>query len=200
MSFHRTVLLAVVGVFAAAFATAAQAQCGGCAAPIAYAAAPVYAGGCGGCGASLPVTYAEPIAAPFVYAQPSCGGCGCGACITVQAVPVAPAPIAVDHWDTGGWVGGCGCGCGGCGCGGCGGAYGYLPIAAASPIYIVNQGPEYSGPGLMRPFGTYSPLTGLANPAAYPYVGPGYARGPYGARYANRHYWHHYGYPHRWRG
>jgi hypothetical protein len=187
MPFHRTVLLAIVSVFATAFATAAQAQCGGCAAPIAYAAAPVYAGGCGGCGASLPLTYAAPAPAPIVYAQPTCGSCGCGGCAIVQAVPVAPAPIAVDHWDTGGWVGGCGCG----GCGGCAGAYGYQPIAAASPIYIVNQGPDYSGPGLMRPFGTYSPWTGLANPAAYPYIGPGYAY---------RHSWRHYGHPHRWRG
>jgi len=191
MSFHRTVLVAIVSVLATAFASAAaHAQCGGCGAPVAYAPASYYAGGCGGCGASLPVTYAEPAPQPVVYAQPTCGGCGCGGCATLQAVPVAPAPIAVDHWDTGGWVNGCGCG--GCG-GGCATAYGYgyQAVAVGSPLYVVNQGPEYSGPGLVRPFGTYAPWTGVANPAAYPYVGP---------RYAYRHHWRHYGYPHRWHG
>ena len=112
----------------------------------------------------------------------------------IAPVPVAPAPIAVDHWDTNGF-GGCGffgfhwggCGAvGSCGlfsgpgacaapppCGTCG-----RPVAfriAPSPVYIVNQGPKYSGPGFMIPFKTYSPTTDLAAPREFPYIS---ARGP----------------------
>jgi hypothetical protein len=148
---------------------------------------------CGGCGA---VTYVQPIAIqPVVQVQP----------IFVEpVVPVAVAPIAVDHWDANGW--GCGC-CGGCGCGGCGAAFGYRAAVVPSPFYVVNQGPEYSGPGLTVPFGTYSPATNLAAPGQYPYVsGPRYGYGPrypyYRSRYTyQRPYWNPYRYyPHRWRG
>jgi hypothetical protein len=188
MSFHRTVLVAFIALIATAFAPAAFAQCGGCGGPVA-------------------VTYVQPVPQvvyvpapqPVVYAQPTCGGCGCGGCANFAAVPVAPAPIAVDHWDTGGYVG-----CGGCGCNSCGSTFGYQPVVPSS-LYVVNQGPEYSGPGIMRPYGTYSPDTGLANAAEYPNVsGPGYGYGPHrayhGPHYAYRpHYWHRYGY-HGWRG
>ena len=85
----------------------------------------------------------------------------------------------------------------GCGC------------AAHAPMYVVNQGPEYSGPGLTVPYGTYSPGTNLAGPAQYPYVaGPGYGYGPryprpyYHSRFTYQgHGWNPYRYaPHRWRG
>jgi hypothetical protein len=177
MSFHRTILVACIAVFATVFSSVAFAQCGGC----------------GG----VAVTYVQPVAVQPVYVQP-----------VVQAVPVVAAPIAVDRWDTNGW-GGCGC-CGGCGgCGGCSATFGYHAAVVPSPFYVVNQGPEYSGPGLMLPYGTYSPGANLAAPGGYPYVaGPGYGYGPryprpyYGSRFAyQRHYWNPYRYyPHRWRG
>ena len=104
--------------------------------------------------------------------------------------PIAPAPIAVDHWDTGGWgrcgwggCGGIGCGCGSCGCGR-GLLYGLL--AAPAPIYVVNQGPEYTGPGIMVPYHTYSPQAGFVAPYDYPYIsGSGYG---YGHRYGYGRY------------
>jgi hypothetical protein len=134
--------------------------------------------GCGGCGSAVAVTYAQPV---------------------VAAVPVMPSPIAVDHWDMGGF-GGCGCGS----CGGCSNSLAYAQPAAA-PMYVVNQGPEYSGPGLMVPYGTYSPATNLAAPAAYPYIGArgyGYGTGYRGYHHYGRPYYHasyaarpyHYGY------
>jgi hypothetical protein len=187
MSFHRTILVAFTAVFATALTSSAFAGCGGCgfgyAAPIVYAPPPVYTQGCGGCGVA--VTYAQPV----IYMQSGCGGCGSAVAVTyaqpvVAAVPVMPSPIAVDHWDMGGF-GGCGCGS----CGGCANSLAYAQPAAA-PMYVVNQGPEYSGPGLMVPYGTYSPATNLAAPAAYPYIG---ARGyGYGAGYRG---YHHYGHP-----
>jgi hypothetical protein len=191
MSFNRTILAACTAVFAIVFAPAAFAGCGGCgfAAPaIEYAPAPVYAapiayggggccGGCGGCGSAVAVTYVQPV----VYVQPA-------------PVMVAPQPIAVDHWDTGGWGR-----CGGCG----GGGFGYT--LAPSAAYVVNQGPYYSGPGTMIPYQTYSPGYGLANPAAYPYIGAGYygpryARPYYGAHAAYRPYRHYYRRTNYWRG
>jgi hypothetical protein len=206
MSFHRSVLVACTAVFAAAFGSTAFAQCGGCGGAVTYAqpvveVQPVVV---------QPVVQVQPIQVqPVVEVQPIVVQ------PVVQAVPVAPAPIAVDHWDTngfgcGGGCGGCGggCGCGGCGggCGGCSSTFGYHTVAA--PMYVVNQGPEYSGPGLTVPFGTYSPATNLAAPAQYPYVaGPGYSYGPrypyYRSRYAyHRPYWNPYrSYPHHyWRG
>ena len=90
----------------------------------------------------------------------------------LPAPPIAPAPIAVDHWDTGGWGG---CGCGSCGCAG---AALYARPVAPAPIYVVNQGPEYTGPGIMVTYRTYSPQAGLAAPYDYPYISrPGYGYG-----------------------
>ena len=84
MSFHRVILVVSATLFAVGLSSAAFA-------------------GCGGCGFEAPALYAPP-----VYAQPA----------PVYAIPaplpppavVAPAPIAVDHWDTGGCgtLGGCG--------------------------------------------------------------------------------------------
>ena len=50
-----------------------------------------------------------------------------------------------------------------------------VPIAPA-PIYVVNQGPEFSGPGITVPFHTWQPT-------------PGYGPGPY---------WRGYGWGHRY--
>ena len=54
-----------------------------------------------------------------------------------------------------------------------------IPIAPA-PIYVVNQGPDYSGPGIMVPYHVWTRGSYIA-PGTYPYV-PGYG------------YWHRYGY------
>jgi hypothetical protein len=215
MSLHRTFLVACVAAFVTIFTSAAFAQCGGCGAvavqpveiqpiivepAVPVAPAPIgvscwdtngYCGGCGGCGGF------------GVGCGGGCGGFG-GGCGGFGG-------------GCGGFGGGCGGGClggGGCfggGCGGCGGCsstFGHHPVAPA-PLYVVNQGPEYSGPGLMVPFGTYSPATNLAAPGAYPYVvGSGYGYGPryprpyYRSRYTYQRYnynpYRHY--PHRWRG
>jgi hypothetical protein len=212
MSFHRTILVAFAIASGTVFSSAAFAQCGGC-----------------GAVAVAPVVPVQPVVVqPVVEVQP--------VVVEPAVVPVAPAPIGVSCWDTNGYCGGgCGGGCGGCGggcggfggfgggfggfgvgcgggCGGCGGCsatFGYHPVAP-SPLYVVNQGPEYSGPGLMVPFGTYSPATNVAAPGAYPYVaGRGYGYGPryphpyYGSRYTyTGRYWGNPSryYPHRWRG
>ena len=66
---------------------------------------------------------------------------------------------------------------GGYGCGGCGGCGGSVVYAAPS-LYVVNQGPTYSGPGIMTPYQTYSPETAYAAATDYPYVpGSGYGYG-----------------------
>ncbi len=132
--------------------------------------APVVYGGCGGCGAAL---------APVTYAappvQPVAVTVGCGGC----AAPIYNAPV---------------------GCGGCGPiAYPPVPLAPA-PIYVVNQGPQFDGPGLMVPFRYYTPPVGYG-PGAYPYIArrpyPYYRRIAYsGPRWYPRP--HYYG-P-RWRG
>lgn len=76
-------------------------------------------------------------------------------------IPLVPAPIYVGPWSLG-WLGqdsiwarGPSGRCGECG--------------SPPPLYVVNQGPDFSGPGLMVPFGTY---------VHYPYVsGCGYGCG-----------------------
>src|SRR5271163_4820908 len=133
MSFHRTILVACSALFVTALTSSAFAQCGGCGGW--GLSAPVYSGGCGGCG-SAAVAYVQPVVVePVVEVQP-----------VVEAVPIVVAPIGVDHWDTGGW-GGCGCGS----CGGCSSTFGYHAAVVSSPYYVVNQGPAYSGPGVMVP-------------------------------------------------
>jgi hypothetical protein len=191
MFIYRAGLVACATLFAAAMTSAAFAGCGGCgggfvvqtyAQPLVYAA-PVYAPP-----PLPPVEYVAPVyAAPIALPPP------------VAPLPIVAAPIAVDHWDTGGWAG-CGCNRGLF----AGSAFGG-PGLAPAPIYIVNQGPEYSGPGIMIPYNTYSPEAGLPTPGTYPYIGrygyPRYGHPYYRARYAyHPHYWRRPVYPHRWRG
>src|SRR5579872_345032 len=112
-------------------------------------AAPIaYSSWGGGCGGCGAYTYAQPIApAPIVVG--GCGGCGYS-----SAAAVFAAPVAVSAWG-----GGC------CGRG----------IYAAP--YVVEQGPVYSGLGLMVPYQTYSPAAAYAPAVEYPYVS-GYPVGP----------------------
>ena len=188
MSIYRAGLAMFAMLFGTLVASAAFAGCGG---------------GCGYAVTYAPAVYAPP---PMAFLPPPAPQ----ALVTpapVAPVPLAPAPIAVDHWDTGGW----GCGAwscsswggwsgwgswgaswgaswrggwgGGCGCcGGCSGLFIAGFAAVPTPIYVVNQGPDYSGPGVMVPYGTYSPYNGVAG--RYPYVGD----------YAYRH--RHQPYPH----
>ena len=168
MSRHRAILVALATLLTAGTTSAALACCEwGSPAPIAYQWS-----GCGGCGPAVaPITYAAPVLA---------GGCGgCGAPLATYAQPFVPPLVAPAV----GWGGGCGCS----GCGGCGGyatpAIEPTPIAP-SPIYVVNQGPDYTGPGLMVPYRVYAPGAGYAPPPAYSYVAGksypgGYVRNPY---------------------
>jgi len=197
MSFYRAGLVACAAFFATAMTSVAFAGCGGCGGGFVvqtYAQPMVYA---------PPVGYAPPAFeyAPQAYAPPPVA-------LPPPPLPIAPAPIAVDHWDTGGW-GGCGCRCG-CNRGFFGGGS-LFGGPGPAPIYIVNQGPEYSGPGIMIPYTAYSPEAGLAAPGTYPYVGrygyprygyPGYGHPYYRARFAYQSHqrWHRHPYPHRWRG
>jgi hypothetical protein len=160
MSLHRSIILAVAAFCSAGLSSSAFAGCCGWDEP-----APTYyrSSGCGGCGfaAYAPITDATPIA-------PAPIGVGCGGCGTPRAVATyAPAP----SWGTG---------CAVCGAAvryvvptptGCGGCVAYVQPA---PLYVVNQGPEYSGPGIMVPYRSW------ARPAAYTPYGPAYYR------------WHHY--------
>jgi hypothetical protein len=178
MSRHRAILVALATLFTAGTTSAALACCEwGNPAPLAYQWS-----GCGGCGPAVaPVTYAEPVFAG------GCGGCG--------------APLATYAQPAVGWGGGCGCS-------GCGGGGGYATPAieptpiAPSPIYVVNQGPDYTGPGIMVPYRVYGPGAGYAPPPAYSYVAgepypAGYAMNPYYAGagpvvpYRERAYYHH---------
>jgi hypothetical protein len=149
-------------LFTAGMTSIASAGCcdWGTPAPVAYASP-----GCGGCGA--PVTYAEPIA-PAPIAVSGCGSCGMSSAAVVFAQPVAPspAPFAAGSWGTG------------CGCGRS--VVYAAPAVAPAPLYVANQGPDYSGPGIMNPYRTYMPAAPATN---YPYI-PGYGYGPrygYGA-------------------
>jgi hypothetical protein len=157
---HRATLLAFATFLTLGTTTAAFAGCcdWGTPAPVAYAS-----GGCGGCGTVVaPITYATPIApAPIVVG--GCGGCGTYA---APSYAYAPAPVA---WGTG--------------CGGCGQSVVY---AQPAPLYVVNQGPAFSGPGVMVPYRYYTPPM-AAGP--YPYLG-GYRHHYYnpGPRYGYRGY------------
>jgi hypothetical protein len=182
MSFHRAILVALATLFTVGMTSLASAGCcdWGFGGPANY--------GCGGCGTPV---YAAPVS--YGYGG-GCGGCGGPMAAAVYAVPVAPSPIAVGGFGGGwgGWGGGCGCGYS-------------AAYAVASPLYVINQGPQYSGPGLMVPYGTYSPETAYAPAANYPYVpgygtgygygpgyvpgyGSGYGYGAYHSYYAHRYY------------
>lgn len=66
-----------------------------------------------------------------------------------------------------------------------------MPLAPA-PIYVVNQGPDYTGPGIMVPFHTWAPAASYVVPGSYPYF-RGYAYRGYGyayhSRWAYRYHW-----------
>jgi hypothetical protein len=157
MSPHRTALFVLAALFTAALSSAASACCSW--------------------GAPAPITYAPPV----TYAPTGCGGCGTPTAAVVYAEPVAPAPPPVATWSTG-----CGCACG------CRGFFSATvpavepyPIAPA-PIYVVNQGPDYTGPGIMVPYHTWTPGASYVGPGSYPYLhGYGYHHG-WGYRYG----WH----------
>ena len=183
MSLYRLVLVALATLFTVGMTSMASACCDW--------------------GNAAPVGYAEFTPAPFG----GCGGCGAPTAAVVYSQPVAPAPIAVNtccgsawggtsYWGNGGgccggwssnWSSCCGAvswsvGCGNCGVGwGAGWGAGWTPgrcnTCGVSPLYVVNQGPDYSGPGLMQPYATYSPDAAYAPAADYPYV-PGYGYGP----------------------
>ena len=212
MSLHRVILVAVATVFSVGMTSMASACCDfGYSTPVAYAAmTPVAYGGCGG-GCAGPVAPVAPVAAAPIgvtvavtpFGGPCCSWNGCGDC----------GWRAWNGWNDwgGGWGWGRGCGCGGCG--GCARA-----VGSGAPLYVVNQGPVYSGPGIMIPYQTYSPDTAYAPAADYPYVpgygtppvagygyNPGYGYGPtpaypplYHGLYVRRHYvhaaprWRHY--------
>ena len=117
-------------------------------------ASAAFAGCCDWGMSAPPVAYA----APFGYAGTGCGGCGAA----VYAAPVTyAAPVVY-----------------GTGCGGCGRP---VTLVAPSPIYVVDQGPHYSGPAIM----TYKTYATGGYAGAYPYVYPagtaytGYDGGPY---------------------
>jgi hypothetical protein len=195
MSFHRSTLVAIATFFTVGMTSVAFAGCcdWGTPAPVVYAPS-----GCGGCGAAYaPIVYATPIA-PAPITVGGCGGCGTPTAAFSFVQPVAPMPTIVGTW--------------GGGCGGCGAPVVYT---APAPIYVVNQGPEYTGPGVMVPYRTYAPPAEYAPPPAYPpyiyhshryYPAPGprvvyrehvyyhpHVYGPhyYGPRpYPRRRYWH----------
>jgi hypothetical protein len=201
MSLHRLVFVALATLFTVSMTSMASACCDWGAAPIAYANV-----------------------APAVYG--ACGSCGVPTAAVVYSEPVAPAPIAVNtccgsawggtsYWGNGGgccggwssnWSSCCGAvswsvGCGNCGVGWGGGwGAGWTPgrcnTCGVSPLYVVNQGPVFSGPGLMQPYATYSPDAAYAPAADYPYVpGYGYGPAPVSPPYFNHLYYRpHYGY------
>ena len=180
MSFKRSILVAIATLITMGMTQVAFAQygCGGCGtavyAPVIYATpvapAPI-AVGCGNCEA--PVTCCAPSVA--AYAAPVAQwGSGCGGCGT-----------SVGYGGYGGGYGGYGGGYGGySGCGNCGVPAVYTTPA---PLYVVNQGPAFEGPGLMVPYHSYAPPVEYAPPPAYPPYAGGYAGG-YGGGYAHRYY------------
>ena len=99
-----------------------------------------------------------------------CGTCAAPSAAVVYAQPVAPPPPPVV---TVGWTTGCGCGHQSL-------VYAAPPIEptpiAPAPIYVVNQGPTYEGPGITVPYHTWAPVSD----------------------YGPVTYRHHFGYGHRW--
>ena len=198
MSFQRSILVAIATMITVGMTQVAFAGCcdWGGQAPIAYAQT-----GCGGCGtaAYAPVIYATPIAPAPIAVGTGCGNCGAPVTCCAPSVAVYSAPVAQ-------WGGGCG-GCGGQvgyggygaqvgygGYGGYGGGYnggcGNCGVPAVyttpAPLYVVNQGPAFEGPGLMVPYHSYAPSAEYAPPPAYPPYGGGYGggyAGGYGAGY-----------------
>jgi hypothetical protein len=123
-----------------------------------------------------------------------CGGCGMPTAAVVYAQPVAPTPppVAVSAWSWGTtWGAGCSCHRAA--------AYVYAatpaveltPIAPA-PIYVVNQGPDYTGPGIVVPFHTWTPASSYVVRGSYPrfrsygFRGYGFGYRRWGYRYGWR--------------
>ena len=209
MSFHRGVFAALVALFTVGLTSMASAGCcdGGYAAPITYSysqVAPVAYGGyggCGGCGApTAAVVYAQPVVPAPIAVNTCCGTAWGGTSYWGNSGCCGRGLFSGSGWSSN-WntCGNCGqvswsVGCGSCGatnwgtgCGNCGGG---------SPLYVVNQGPDFSGPGLMQPYATYSPDTAYAPASNYPYV-PGYGYGPAPVPppyYAHLYYHPHYAY------
>jgi hypothetical protein len=203
MSFHRTIFVALATLFTIGMTSLASADCcnnWGYSAPVSYGAY----GGCGGCGTpTAAVVFAQPVApAPIAisnpvtaFGGPCCGWSGCGDCGGYSA-----GCNNCGGW--GGWGGGCGgCGAAGWSGGGCGGC-GRSIVYAAPALYVVNQGPYYTGPGITVPYSTYSPGTAYAPAVNYPYVpgygagygGPGYGVAPYPGYYSHPYYRARYAY------
>ena len=202
MSFHRSVFVALATVFVVGMAPSAFAQCCGYQAPAQtyYAPAPVEQGcACGGVQAYAPIVYATPVA-------PAPINVGCGACGTpIAAMTFAPQVAPTPTW---------GNGCGVCGapapvaynpCNTCGEAA--TPVyTQPAPLYVTNQGPDYSGAGIVVPYRTYAPQAQYAPGPYYPSYARRYYPRPYyhHAYYAPRYYGRpNYGRPyygHRWRG
>lgn len=110
-----------------------------------------------------------------------CGTCAAPSAAVVYAQPVAPLPPPV----TVGWTGGCGCGHQSV-------VYAAPPIEptpiAPAPIYVVNQGPAYEGPGITVPYHTWTPVSAYGPVIGHRYGGYGYGYG----------YRRHFGYGSRW--
>ncbi len=219
MSFHRATLVAVATFLTVGMTSVAFAGCcdWGVPAPVVYAP-----GGCGTCGtAYAPIVYATPIT-PSPITVGGCGTCGTPTAAVTFLAPVAPTPTY--------GCGTCGtayaptptyynAGCGTCGAPapsyygtGCGGCQTQAVYTTPAPLYVVNQGPDYSGPGVMVPYRTYAPPAEYAPPPAYPgyppyvnpaqryYPGPVYRHAYYRPRgYGYVPHWRPYGYG-RWRG
>jgi hypothetical protein len=123
-----------------------------------------------------------------------CGGCAAPTAAIVYAQPVIAAPPLV----TVGWGGGCGCGQQSI-------VYAAPPIEptpiAPAPIYVVNQGPAYEGPGITVPYHTWAPVSGYGPVGGYGYhhhFGYGYGhRWGYGYRPHLAYHRPFIGYPHR---
>ena len=89
------------------------------------------------------------------------------------AAAAAAAEPTVGYGGYGGGYGGGYSGCGNCG----------VPAVytTPAPLYVVNQGPAFEGPGLMVPYHSYAPPVEYAPPPAYPPYAGGYGGGYAGA-------------------
>src|SRR5579884_3997525 len=172
MSFYRVSLVAFATLLTVGMTSLASAGCcggwsgWGATAPITYG----WGTGCGGCGVAAyayapAITYAPPV----TYGWSGCGVCSTPTAASVFAQPVAPAPIVVSTPP----VGCC---------------------TARTSLYVADQGPDFTGPGLMIPYGTYTPARAYAPAVNYPYI-----HGYYGGyRYGYYHrFYRGYG-PHVW--
>ncbi len=124
-------------------------------------------------------------------ASAGCGGCGTPTAAIVYAAPVAPAPPRViwRRWAWRTWAWGTGCSCHRAVVYAATPTVTLTPIAPA-PIYVVDQGPDYTGPGITVPYHLWTTGSYIV-PRTYPYW-RGYS---YWHRYGYGHgYWHHVAY------